>query len=283
MTNRSGVRYTEEETVLHTKLIMLGTGHAMVTECYNTCFALENRGEYFLVDAGGGNGILRQLDQAGIPVKGIHHMFVTHGHTDHILGVVWMIRKIATLMGKEKYKGDFKIYCHEEAAGIIETISSLTLGKKFLRFIGERIHIHILQDGDEVSINGMQLHFFDICSEKKKQFGFQAILPDGQQLACLGDEPFHEKCMAYVKGNDWMLSEAFCLYEDRERFHPYEKKHSTALDAGRTAQELGIRNLVLYHTEDKDLKNRKRRYTKEAAEVFRGTIYVPDDLEVIEL
>ena len=35
------------------ELIMLGTGNAMVTKCYNTCFALRNEEEYFLVDAGG--------------------------------------------------------------------------------------------------------------------------------------------------------------------------------------------------------------------------------------
>ena len=50
------------------KLIMLGTGHAMVTQCYNTCFAIENNGEYFLVDAGGGNGIMSQLEKAEIHI-----------------------------------------------------------------------------------------------------------------------------------------------------------------------------------------------------------------------
>ena len=34
------------------KLTMLGTGNAMVTECYNTCFALTEGGEHFLVDGG---------------------------------------------------------------------------------------------------------------------------------------------------------------------------------------------------------------------------------------
>ncbi len=45
------------------ELIMLGTGNAMVTKCYNTCFAIRNGAEYFLVDAGGGNGILVQLEK----------------------------------------------------------------------------------------------------------------------------------------------------------------------------------------------------------------------------
>ena len=44
-----------------TNLILLGTGNALVTRYYNTCFALQNNNEYFLTDAGGGNGILAQL------------------------------------------------------------------------------------------------------------------------------------------------------------------------------------------------------------------------------
>ena len=63
----------------------------------------------------------------------------------------------------------------------------------------------------------------------------------------------------------------------------YEKCHSTALDAGKLAEELGVKNLILYHTEEKTLANRKENYTREAAENFKGRIFVPDDLEVIEL
>ena len=48
------------------------------------------------MDAGGGNGIFKQLEQAGVPFTGIREMFVTHAHTDHILGAIWVIRKIAT-------------------------------------------------------------------------------------------------------------------------------------------------------------------------------------------
>ena len=46
-------------------ITMLGTGSALVTECYNTCFVLSDGDEHFLVDGGGGNGILSQLKKAG--------------------------------------------------------------------------------------------------------------------------------------------------------------------------------------------------------------------------
>ena len=45
-------------------LILLGTGNATVTKCFNTCFAIKTGEEYFLVDTGGGNGIMTQLEKA---------------------------------------------------------------------------------------------------------------------------------------------------------------------------------------------------------------------------
>ncbi|MBO5631966.1 MAG: hypothetical protein J5965_23145 [Aeriscardovia sp.] len=90
-------------------------------------------------------------------------------------------------------------------------------------------------------------------------------------------------CEQYAIDADWLMSEAFCLYEDSELFKPYEKHHSTVLDAARLAENLGVRNLILYHTEDKTLETRKTKYTSEAVTAFRGRIWVPDDLEKIVL
>ena len=35
----------------------------------------------------------------------------------------------------------------------------------------------------------------------------------------------------YVRGSDWLLHEAFCLYAERDIWKPYEKHHSTVKDA----------------------------------------------------
>jgi hypothetical protein len=42
-------------------ITMLGTGNALATRCYNTCFTLHGEKGVLLVDAGGGNGILTQM------------------------------------------------------------------------------------------------------------------------------------------------------------------------------------------------------------------------------
>ena len=87
------------------ELIVLGTGHAVVTKCYNTCFAIKNDEGYFMVDTGGGSGILVQLEKAGISLLDIHHLFLTHGHTDHLTGLIWLVRLIAAMMNGGKYQG----------------------------------------------------------------------------------------------------------------------------------------------------------------------------------
>lgn len=100
-------------------ITMLGTGNATVTQCYNTCFALQTDTTLLLVDGGGGNGVLRQLKKAGIGIADIHHLFVTHAHTDHILGVIWIIRMVAQCKG---YEGQLHVYGNDKVQLVIRTI-----------------------------------------------------------------------------------------------------------------------------------------------------------------
>jgi ribonuclease Z len=263
------------------RLIFLGTGNAMVTRCFNTCFILESGGKRLMVDAGGGNGILRQMEDAGISFTSIHDLYLTHAHTDHVMGGVWVVRKVTSLMSQGKYDGVLRIYGHEKVLRVLLTMCELMLPRKFFTMIGERVEMVEVHDGEHFEAAGMQLVAFDIHSTKEKQYGFTATLPDGTRVACLGDEPFNAQCRCHVADADWLLSEAFCLYDAREVFKPYEKHHSTALDAGRLAKELNVRHLVMYHTEDKTLATRKKAYSEEAAKEFDGEVFVPDDLEVI--
>lgn len=265
------------------KLYVLGTGYALATRCYNTCFAITNERGTLLVDAGGGNGILRQMEDAGLGFETVHDFFITHAHPDHLNGAVWVLRKIMTMMNAGKYEGNLNIYCHASVRRGIETIAELMLQKKMTQHMGVRVLFHDIQDGAQANLCGYDVTFFDIGSTKLLQYGFTATLLNGKKLTCLGDEPYNPVCEGYVAGSDTLLCEAFCLLEHAEIFKPYEKHHSTVADAAKLADQLGVNRLVLWHTEDRNYKDRKALYTAEAKKHYHGEICVPDDLEVIEL
>ena len=80
-----------------------------------------------------------------------------------------------------------------------------------------------------------------------------------------------------------MLHEAFCLYSQADIFDPYEKHHSTVKDACALAERLGAQNLLLYHTEDRNLSRRRAMYGEEGRRYYNGALWIPNDLDVIEL
>lgn len=266
------------------EIIMLGTGNATVTRCYNTCFVLKDKdNSLLLVDGGGGNGVLSQLEKANIALTDIHDVFLTHAHTDHILGIVWVARMIMQKQNNGTYQGVCRIHSHERALHVLEEICRMTLPQKVLTQLGKGVVLCEVKDKEEFFVRHTRVQCFDIHSAKEKQFGFRATLPDGKTVVCLGDEPYNEHNRALAQDADWMMCEAFCLYRDREIFKPYEKHHSTALEAGKLANELNIKDLILYHTEDTQLEERKALYTAEAKQHFKGRVVVPDDLETIVL
>ncbi|WP_088226033.1 MBL fold metallo-hydrolase [Desulfosporosinus sp. FKB] len=266
------------------QLIALGTGHATVTKCFNTCFALSNeKNEYILVDTGGGNGILAALEKTGISVQEIHDVFISHKHSDHLLGLVWIIRVIASSVLIGQYNDNLNIYCHSELINDIKALVKSTLDNKLTDLIGRRIFIIPVDDGQTNTLLGQDFTFFDLHSTKVKQYGFTVKLNNGKLLAFIGDEPYNKLCEKDISNSDWLLCEAFCLYRDREVFRPYEKHHSTVKDACKLAALLNIKNLILWHTEDTNITQRKNLYTEEGRKYFSGNIYVPDDLTKITL
>lgn len=197
--------------------------------------------------------------------------------------MLWIYRFVDIAMQKGAYEGILNIYCHDEVAKIIiEQINTL-LRKEQQQFIDKRIFINIVNDHEKVKILNYELEFLDIIAKSDKQYGFKTTLNNGKNLVFLGDEPLDEKLYDDVKDVDYLLHEAFCLETESDKYKPRQKNHDTVKSASIKAQKLGVKNLVLWHTQENLGKDRKELYTKEAKENFNGNVYVPNDLEEIIL
>lgn len=264
------------------RICMLGTGNAVVTKCYNTCYVLDDGVARLLVDGGGGSGILTQLERAEIDLRTITEVFVTHKHIDHLLGVLWLIRTQGYLI-RAGYMGPVTIYAHDEVIALLRLLAESLLNPYEITRLDDDFHFVEVHDGETLEVMGRPMTFFDIGSTKAKQFGYCMELAPGRKLTCCGDEPLTEAGLPYAANATWLLHEAFCLESEAFVFKPYEKAHSTVASACQVAEMLGVQNLLLYHTEDTHYDERKELYLKEGREHFSGELYVPYDLESIEL
>lgn len=264
------------------KIIMLGTGNGGTLDLYNTCFVIQNEKGVFLVDTGGSVEIVRRLKEANISLTDIKNIFISHSHTDHILGLIWMFKKMNSMAKRGKIKEKINIYCNDVVYETIKGVSNLILSTVLMDAIYKITNFVVLNDCDKYTINGINYEFFDILAKGTKQFGFECRLNENR-LIFLGDETLNPLLNDRVRGADYVMHEAFCLDREENIFHAYEKNHSTALSAAKTMNELETRNLILYHTEESHGKDRKRLYQEEAQSVFQGNVIVPDDLEEIAI
>lgn len=264
------------------KIIMLGTGNGGTLDLYNTCFVIQNDNGNFLVDTGGSIEIIRRLKQVNIDLKDIKHIFISHSHTDHILGLIWMFKKLGRASINGEIETNINIYCNDVVHESIMKVSKHILQEKLVKGICNIVDFHILKNEQEIEINGVKYTFFDIQARGTKQFGFECKLNE-KRLVFLGDETLNPNLYERVRNSDYIMHEAFCLDSEENIFHAYEKNHSTAKSASKVMNDLEVKNLILYHTEESHGNERKNLYTKEAQGSFDGNIYVPNDLEIIEL
>lgn len=120
------------------KMIFIGTGNAMAYKAFNTSIGfMDESNECFLIDAGGGNGIFHQLNKVNIDIMQLKNIFITHNHTDHILGILWIMRKFATI------KDDFicNFYLPEPVYNDLIQLCNITISKGQLKKGLEHINL----------------------------------------------------------------------------------------------------------------------------------------------
>ena len=143
------------------KIIMLGVGNGGTLDLYNTCFVIQNDNHNFLVDTGGSIEIIKKLNQVNIDYKKIRHIFISHSHTDHILGIFWLFKKISRLAMHNEINEKINLYCNDVVFESIREVSKYILPKKLMDAIYNIVDFKVLNDGDSYNINGIEYTFFD--------------------------------------------------------------------------------------------------------------------------
>ncbi len=192
------------------KIIMLGVGNGFVYQYYNTCFLMQNDNQYFLVDTGGGIEVVERLEKLNISLTDIHDLFISHSHTDHILGLFWLLKKLTGMVKKGDYVGKLNVYCNEEVATAITSIYPHLFPKQNKGVIQEYLNIIILKDEEERIVAGRYYKFFDAKARGNKLCAFETILDNGKNLVFLGDETCNPELYDRIRNANYVMHEAYC-------------------------------------------------------------------------
>lgn len=63
-------------------------------------------------------------------IADVGNLFLTHAHTDHVIGAVWVARAVVNAVKKQAYDGALHIYGHKRVIDVLTEICRLTFSKK---------------------------------------------------------------------------------------------------------------------------------------------------------
>lgn len=92
---------------------------------------------------------------------------MTHKHIDHITGIIWMIRMICQHMKQGEYEGEAVIYAHDEVIDLLLDLARKLLPKKETDFIGKRLHLIAVKNGESVEILNKRVTFLISNPQKR--------------------------------------------------------------------------------------------------------------------
>lgn len=297
------------------QLTFLGTSCSTPTKERNlSSVALRFRGDWFLFDTP--EGLQQQLMRTHLSHIQLEHVFISHFHADHTLGLPGIIATMTIherkhplhvwgpkgIEGKVKqgiafadFFPGFEIKTHEIKEGtLVDTetyrISAVKLnhsclcygfvfetkGKKGTFIRAKALKLKI----PEGPLWG-KLQKGESVSHNGKKFTPEMVMDytqskKGVKIALVMDTFPHNHYVEAMKGCDYLIHESSFMEDEKER--AWEVRHSTARMAGEVAKKMGVKKLFLTHFSPRYPDGKEM--VKEAKPVFANVVAAHDLMKV---
>lgn len=290
------------------EVTILGCGSATPTLRHGPTSQLVNHDEhFFLFDCGEGTQL--QLRRFNAKFQRINHVFITHLHGDHCLGLPGLLSTMH-LLGRTN---DLHIYANVALQEAIEVQLRVSYSKLRFQLIWHALSYdepQIIMENEKVVIKSFPLnHKVPCCgfliAEKPKprniipemiakykipyvrirqiKSGADYVIEDGSVIpnADLTYDPAPSKSYAFCtdtaftqKAIDAVRGVDLLYHEstflEKDRQRAYDTFHSTAVDAARVAKEAEVGKLVLGHYSAR--YHDLKPFLNQAQAIFKPTI-----------
>ena len=241
------------------RVTLLGTGTPNPhPERFGPATLVEAGSQRLLFDAG--RGVTIRLNQLGIPMREVTAVFVTHFHSDHLVGLadLWLIGWLPPNYGRRQTPlriwgplGLSKITAGMEEAystDIAIRVKDEALPRSAAKFdVNEYAEGGVIYEHEGVTVTSFDVNHGELI---KPAYGYRVDYA-GRSVVISGDTRFDQNVIKAAKGADLLVHEVVAIPEALFAINPAMKRveahHTTAEEVGTVMSEAKPRLGVLTH------------------------------------
>ncbi|HKC37589.1 MAG TPA: MBL fold metallo-hydrolase, partial [Chitinophagaceae bacterium] len=253
---------------------LLGTGTPQpLMERFGPSILVQAGSETLLFDAG--RGCLQRLRQLKLEYDKINALFLTHLHSDHIVGLPdlwltgWLITKRATPLKVFGPTGTDKMVEYLQKAFAYDI--NIRVEDDRAPQEGSKLSGTEIQQGVIYEKNGVKVIAFEVDHGViKPAFGYR-IEYNGHSVVLSGDTKYSENLIRFAKGTDLLVHEVMIAPDTLSKSNPkynITQHHTTPTQAAKVFNEVKPKLAVYSHivklygrTEDEIMKRTKADYS----------------------
>lgn len=280
-----------------------------------SCQIVEHNGSYFMVDCG--EGAQLSLRRAGIKFGRLRHIFISHLHGDHILGLPGFLSSLSL----HDFTGEMHVYMMPQGIEVIKQIMRVFAHTPGYTLVFHALECanHVVYEDDAITVSTFPLDhgvpavgfifrekppmrhlradmmdFYNVPVSRRHAIkaGADFVTDDGRIIpnswlttdpqpaasyAYASDTAYSQDVADAVKGVDTLYHEA--TYANDRADKAAQRKHSTAEQAARVAKAAGARRLVIGHF-SKSYNSDESTLLSEACAVFPDTIMAREGMKL---
>lgn len=291
-----------------TRLITLGTaaGPFPRPDRAQSSNLLTVNGTHYVIDAG--DGVARRLAEAGIELRDIGTIFITHHHDDHTAGlgalmsVAWARQRTKPInvygppRTQELVKAAVQYFTISAEIRIADGGRTVPVAQVFL---GHDVGTGVIYQDANIKVTAVENTHFAFhkgpAAGKHKSYSYRFETPD-RVIVFTGDTGPSDAVTELAKGADLLVTETVSFEDRKQRMirdgswqamTPAEQTgimrqatqgHLTLEDVGQMATRAGVKTVVLSHLTQRAGTDDYTPWVEEVKKHFSGQVLVAKDL-----